>query len=354
MIPYAYGIELGFGRWKMSKADSENNNEIIRFEITVESLQSKIYTIRGQRVMLASDLAEIYGYTTRAFNQQVRRNIERFPKDFMFELTIEEAESISRSQNVTLNDKKVERGSNIKYAPMVFTESGIYMLMTVLKGELAISQSKILIRTFKQMKDYIQTTQILSVPQEIVQLSFQVSENTKEISDIKEKMLTKDDLTKIIQSFSLPEKGIEYVIYSGKTFEADSAYADIYSKAKRKIFIVDNYIGPKTLLMLKSVPANVDIIVFSDNIRNMLRLSELQSFQNEYPNVRLSFQKTGGKFHDRYIVIDYKTQSEKIYHCGASSKDAGNKITTISKSDNKELYHPMVDDLLLQPVLQLR
>ena len=119
--------------------------------------------------MLASDLAEIYGYTTRAFNQQVRRNIERFPKDFMFELTIEEAESISRSQNVTLNDKKVERGSNIKYAPMVFTES----------------------------------------------------------------------LTKVIQSFSLPEKGIEYVIYSGKTFEADSAYADIYSKAKRKIFIVD-------------------------------------------------------------------------------------------------------------------
>ena len=114
MIPYAYGIILGFGRWKMSKADSENNNEIIRFEITVESLQSKIYTIRGQRVMLASDLAEIYGYTTRAFNQQVRRNIERFPKDFMFELTIEEAESISRSQNVTLNDKKVERGSNIK------------------------------------------------------------------------------------------------------------------------------------------------------------------------------------------------------------------------------------------------
>ena len=91
----------------MSKADSENNNEIIRFEITVESLQSKIYTIRGQRVMLASDLAEIYGYTTRAFNQQVRRNIERFPKDFMFELTIEEAVSISRSQNVTLNDKKL-------------------------------------------------------------------------------------------------------------------------------------------------------------------------------------------------------------------------------------------------------
>ncbi len=139
-------------------------------------------------------------------------------------------------------------------------------------------------------------------------------------------MLTKDDLTKVIQ----------------------------YSKAKRKIFIIDNYIGPKTLLMLKSAPSNVDIIIFSDNIRNMLRLSELQSFQNEYPNVRLSFQKTGGKFHDRYIFLDYKCRTEKIYHCGASSKDAGNKITTISKSDNNALYYPMVDDLLLQPALILR
>lgn len=339
----------------MGRADNENNStELIPVEITVDSLKSKIYTIRGQQVMLASDLAEIYGYTTRASNQQVRRNIERFPKDFMFELTLEEAEIISRSQNVTLNDNKVARGSNIKYAPMVFTESGIYMLMTVLKGELAISQSKILIRTFKQMKDYIQTTQMISAPQEILQLSLQVSENTKDISEIKENMLTKDDLTKVIQSFSLPDKGIEYVIYSGKTFEADSAYADIYSKAKRKIFIIDNYIGPKTLLMLKSVPSNVDIIIFSDNIRNMLRLSELQSFQNEYPNVRLSFQKTGGKFHDRYIILDYKCRTEKIYHCGASSKDAGNKITTISKSDNNALYYPMVDDLLLQPALILR
>ena len=339
----------------MGRADNENNStELIPVEITVDSLKSKIYTIRGQQVMLASDLAEIYGYTTRAFNQQVRRNIERFPKDFMFELTLEEAEIISRSQNVTLNDNKVARGSNIKYAPMVFTESGIYMLMTVLKGELAISQSKILIRTFKQMKDYIQTTQMISAPQEILQLSLQVSENTKDISEIKENMLTKDDLTKVIQSFSLPDKGIEYVIYSGKTFEADSAYADIYSKAKRKIFIIDNYIGPKTLLMLKSAPSNVDIIIFSDNIRNMLRLSELQSFQNEYPNVRLSFQKTGGKFHDRYIILDYKCRTEKIYHCGASSKDAGNKITTISKSDNNALYYPMVDDLLLQPALILR
>lgn len=228
------------------------------------------------------------------------------------------------------------------------------MLMTVLNGELAIRQSKALIRTFKQMKDYIVQDQHLIGTPNIVGLSMQISENTKNISEIKETMVTKDDLTKVIQSFSLPEKGIEYVIYAGQTFEADAAYADIYSKAKKKLYIVDNYIGPKTLLMLKSVATNVDIIIFSDNLNNILRLSELQAFQSEYPKVRLSFQKTGGKFHDRYIIVDYKFRTEKIYHCGASSKDAGNKITTISKSDNSTLYYPMVDSLLQQPTLILR
>jgi hypothetical protein len=228
------------------------------------------------------------------------------------------------------------------------------MLMTVLNGELATRQSKALIRTFKQMKDYLSHNPLLSGSANIVGLSLQISENTREISEIKDAMVTKADLIKVIQSFSLPDKGIEYVIYSGQTFEADAAYADIYSKAKKKLYIVDNYIGPKTLLMLKNVPANVDIIIFSDNLMNILRLSELQAFQAEYPNVKLSFRRTGGKFHDRYIIVDYKARTEKIYHCGASSKDAGNKITTISKSDNNELYHPMVDNLLLQPALKLR
>ena len=329
-----------------------NSNELVPVEITVETLKAKIYTVRGQRVMLASDLAEIYGYTTKAFNQQVKNNIEKFDEDFRFQITREEIDDLVRSKNLTLN--KDGRGGNVKYLPWCFTESGVYMLMTVLKGDLAIRQSKALIRTFKQMKDYITQDPLLSGSSNIERLSLQISENTRDISEIKEAMVTKEDLTKVIQSFSLPDKGIEYVIYAGQTFEADAAYADIYSKAKKKLFIVDNYIGPKTLLMLKSVPANVDIIIFSDNLMNILRLSELQAFQAEYPNVRLSFQRTGGKFHDRYIIVDYKTRTEKIYHCGASSKDAGNKITTIAKADNMKLYYPMIDDLLLQPALRLR
>jgi hypothetical protein len=336
-------------------SDSKSN-ELVPVEITVETLKAKIYTVRGQRVMFASDLAEIYGYTTKAFNQQVKNNIEKFDEDFRFQITREELDDLVRSKNLTSQEESMFHGQSggTRYLPWCFTESGVYMLMTVLKGDLAIRQSKALIRTFKQMKDYITQDPLLSGSSNIERLSLQISENTRDISEIKEAMVTKEDLTKVIQSFSLPDKGIEYVIYAGQTFEADAAYADIYSKAKKKLFIVDNYIGPKTLLMLKSVPANVDIIIFSDNLMNILRLSELQAFWAEYPNVRLSFQRTGGKFHDRYIVVDYKTRTEKIYHCGASSKDAGNKITTIAKADNMKLYYPMIDDLLLQPALRLR
>ena len=147
-----------------------------------ESLIKKIYIIRGQKVMLDFELAEIYGYETKAFNQQVKRNIEKFDEDFMFRLTDEEVSELSRSQNVTLN-RGSGRGSNIKYNPHVFTEQGIYMLMTVLKGELAVKQSKALIRTFKQMKDYIVENQGLIGKREFLQLSMQITSNVVEMQE---------------------------------------------------------------------------------------------------------------------------------------------------------------------------
>ena len=124
--------------------------ELVAIELNEQTVRDKIYIIRGQKVMLDADLAEIYGYTTKAFNQQVKRNMEKFDEDFMFRLTEEELQRNLRSQFVTL-----EQGKYSKYLPYAFTEQGIYMLMTVLKGELATKQSKSLIRLFKSMKDYI-------------------------------------------------------------------------------------------------------------------------------------------------------------------------------------------------------
>lgn len=129
--------------------------------------------------MLDSDLAEIYGYETKNFKRQVKNNIQKFEgDDFMFELTDEETDILSRCKNFTLNRIK-GGGSNIKYNPYVFTEQGIYMLMTVLRGDLAIKQSRALVRTFKKMKDYILENQALIGQREVMQLSMQTIENTQ-------------------------------------------------------------------------------------------------------------------------------------------------------------------------------
>lgn len=211
--------------------------------------------------MLDVDLARIYGYETKSFNQQVKRNIEKFDNDFMFQLTEDEVVNL-RSQNVTSS------WGGTRYLPYAFTEQGIYMLMTVLKGKLAIKQSKALIRLFKEMKDYISTNVLISTD-DFLKLSIQTNENTSaiatisnEISEIKNNMLTNSDLPTIIKAFS-KEQATEYLFMNGEMCEANSTYQKIYSKAKKSIYIVDDYISLNTLLMLKHIPSNICVTIFS-------------------------------------------------------------------------------------------
>ncbi len=219
-------------------------NEIIIHD--ENDLRTKIYTIRGKQVMLDFDLAAIYGYTTKRFNEQVKNNIEKFDDDFKFQVTWEELEIISslcsRSKISTLN---TGRGSNVKYLPYAFTEQGIYMLMTVLRGDLAIKQSKILIRLFKTMKDYIIEREHLIGYDDVARLAIQTSqntnniaENTKDIAKIKENMATKDDVVKIIEDFSSYEMKKDFLFLNGKSVEADLAYQQIYAEAKKTIFVI--------------------------------------------------------------------------------------------------------------------
>ena len=135
--------------------------------------------------------------------------------------------------------------------------------------------------------------------------------------------------------------------------KADLAYSQIYSEAEKTIFIIDNYIGLKTLVLLKSAAKNVSIVIFSDNIGNGLHSLEYNDFKKEYPNITVSFRKTNGMFHDRYIILDFDTDKEKIYHCGASSKDAGNRVTTITEVPEKQVYHDLIKRIQNNPSLIL-
>ena len=357
-----------FGDLRKVMKKMDKKDEIML--VNNESLVKKIYIIRGQKVMLDFELAEIYGYETKRFNEQVKRNIEKFDEDFMFQLTDDEVSELSRSQNATLN-KSAGRGSNIKYNPHAFTEQGIYMLMTVLKGELAVKQSKALIRTFKQMKDYIVENQGLIGKREFLQLSMQITSNVVEMQDLRRDLrdvedqvaevmdtlnnvVHKSELSELILDLSNPQLKYGFLLLNGQPIEANLAYKDIYSIAKKSIYIVDNYIGVKTLVLLKDVPSSVEVIIFSDNIGKGLHTLEYQDFCKEYPFRKITFQKSGGEFHDRYIIIDWNTEHQRIYHCGASSKDAGQRITSITEVVDQMIYTDLINNLLKNRVLKLK
>jgi hypothetical protein len=160
-------------------------------------------------------------------------------------------------------------------------------------------------------------------------------------------------LAKVVQDFADPNTRREYLILNGESVEANIAYSGIYKAAKKSIFVIDNYIGLKTLVLLKEASPSVQITIFSDNIGRGLHQCDFHDFHNQYPSIILNFRKTCGIYHDRYIVVDYNTSTERIFHCGASSKDAGNKVTTITEVSDRQVYHPIVDALLLNPVLLL-
>lgn len=328
---------------------AEENKEIVI--VDDKTIQEKIYLIRGQKVMLDADLAEIYGYETKNFNRQVKNNIEKFEgEDFMFQLTENEFENL-RCKNFTSS------WGGSRYLPNAFTEQGIYMLMTVLRGELAIRQSRALIRTFKQMKDFIIENQDFISSKELVQIAVQTNQNTKDIAEIKSQMATKEDLKKVMDNFIDSDTYKHFLLMNGDKIEADVAYTKIYKSAKKSIYVIDNYIGLKTLELLRAAKDNVEIIVFSDNMKNkdMLTKNILNDFRKDYPNINLKMKIAGKKYHDRYIAIDYGADSEAFYLCGASSKDAGNKISTISKIEesSKDMYHTMFGGMLSNKDLKI-
>lgn len=355
-----------FGNLRKRMEKMDKKDEIML--VNQESLAEKIYIIRGQKVMLDFELAEIYGYETKRFNEQVKNNIEKFDADFRFQLTKEEWENL-RSK---ISTSKSETGSGgRRYLPYVFSEAGIYMLMTVLKGELAVKQSKALIRTFKQMKDYIVENQGLIGQREFLQLSMQITSNVVEMQGLRRDLMNvedkvaglvdnlgnvvhKSELSELILDLSNPQLKYGFLLLNGEPIEANLAYKDIYSIAKKSIYIVDNYIGVKTLVLLKDIPSSVEITIFSDNVGKGLHALEYQDFCKEYPFRRVKFQKSGGEFHDRYIIIDWNTDKQRIYHCGASSKDAGQRITTISEVVDQVVYADLINKLLKNPILKLK
>lgn len=276
------------------------------------------------------------------------------------EQTSEITESL-KSQIATLNVSKNKRGMHIKKMPFAFTEQGIYMLATVLRGELAEQQSIFIMRTFREMRHYIKQNQQFVTRSEMELLSSKVTEISVQTATVIDKQKQTDQKVDLIQknveqlseNFITDKDKKNFVIYKGQKLEADIAYIEIYQQAKKSIYVVDDYMNAKSLQHLSQKADGVEVVLFTENGKGgkgFLTKSLVTDFQNEYPSLRI---KPNPDCHDRLIVLDYDEETEQVYLCGASSKDAGKKLCAINQITETAIIHPVIDRLLLLPDKQI-
>ena len=295
-------------------------NELI---IDNQTIQDKIYTIRGVQVMLDEDLAVLYGVETKNLNKAVNRNMDRFPQKFRFQLTQEEYDNLKfqigtsslnaslRSQFVTLEKQHGGR----RYLPYVFTEQGVSMLSAVLRSKTAIEVSIKIIDSFVNMRKFLSQnaslfTRIDSIEKR--QISYEIKNDTKV-----------DAILNAIEEKGTPQK--QHIFYDGQIFDAYLFVSDIIKSAKSSIKLIDNYIDESTLVLFTKRGAKVDMKIYTKTISKELKL-DLEKHNAQYPKIDIEIFDLS---HDRFLIIDEKD----IYHFGASLKDLGKKWFAVSKMD---------------------
>ena len=281
--------------------------------IILDKIRTKIHTIRGIQVILDNDLAELYEISTKALNQAVKRNIKRFPEDFMFQLTYPEKDKL-----VT----KCDHLKSMKFSyqlPYVFTEQGIACLSGILKSEKAIEVNIQIIRTFVSMRKFI------SKNAEIF-----VRLDTVERKQLESQIKIDKNFEKVFEAIenkgSIKKQG---VFFDGQIFDAYNFASDLIRSAEESIILIDNYIDDSVLTLFSKRKDNLRVIIYTKNISKQLKL-DLDKYNSQYPQIEIKEFK---KSHDRFIIIDNK----EVYHIGASLKDLGKKWFAFSKF-NKEVF----------------
>ena len=312
-------------------------NEIAKVESAsiqpLENIENLIHVIRGKQVMLDVDLARLYGVETKRLNEQVKRNIERFPEDFMFQLTREEAES-SRSQFATLNeDSELSRsqfatlngrGHNIKHLPYAFTENGVAMLSTVLRSQQAININIQIMRAFNTMRHFIATNAQVFQRLEVIehtQLSLVAHQEELAAHQTSTDQKLEEVFHRLDEGAATPK---EAIFFEGQFFEARVLLEQIIKTAKKRVIIIDGYIDAATFEMLDVRAKGVTADIYSDSEYKTLRDSHNASKGKQPVNTH----KWSKSSHDRWVIID-----DTLYHCGHSVKDLGKKLSAIMKMD---------------------
>ena len=288
------------------------NNIIVKNE---EKLTNLIYEIRGKQVMLDRDLAKLYKTETRVLIQKLKRNIERFPEEFCFQLNQKEFLNW-RSQNVMSNNDKI----GLRRPPYVFTEQGVAMLSAILNSEVAIEVSIAIMNAFVAMRKYIG-----------VNLIEQKYINNLVLEDHNKIQVLEESFQK------LEEKRKDSEIYfNGQIYDAYSKILDIFKSAKKELIIIDAYADKILLDIIKEVP-NINVTIITKT-PSLLSKTTIEKYNKEYHNLVIKYDNT---FHDRYFILD----NSIVYHCGASINRIGYKTFSITKIGDKEVIAALITQI---------
>ena len=279
--------------------------------IPANDIESLIKVIRGKQVMLDRDLAELYGVETGQLNRQVKRNIERFPEDFMFQLTKEEC---SRCQIGTLNEG---RGSNIKYLPYAFTENGVAMLSGALRSKTAIEVNIRIMRAFTSMRHFMVNnasvfSRLETIEYHQLEMQQHLLESDKRIDEV---------FRRLDEGNTKPKQG---VFYNGQVYDAYAFVSDLIKSAKKRIILIDNYVDETVLTLLDKRGDNVPAIIYTQQISRQFQL-DIDRHNAQYAQIDVEIFRLS---HDRFLCID-----DDVYHIGASIKDLGKKWFGFSKME---------------------
>lgn len=314
--------KMASNKLKDNHKETDISRNILQSNITVPNMQPMtieplIRLIRGQQVILDFDLASLYGIETKRLKEQVNRNESRFPVDFMFKLTQEEFNSL-RSQNATSN----KRGGT-RYLPYAFTESGIAMLSSVLRTEIAIEVNIRIMRAFTSMRHFL--TNNAQIFQRLANVEFHQTETDKRI----------DEVFKRLDANIQPRQGI---FFDGQVFDAYRFISDLIRKAQYSIILIDNYVDDTVLSLIDKRKNGVSATIYTQHVSKQLQL-DIERHNTQYPEIEIKhFQKA----HDRFLLID-----SEVYHIGASIKDLGKKWFAFT------LMHDITSESLINRILKI-
>ena len=275
------------------------------------NIEPLIKVIRGQQVMLDKDLAMLYGVEAKVLNQAVKRNVERFPNDFRFQLTKEEC---LRSQIVTLNEKQ---GKHLKYMPYAFTEQGVAMLSSVLRSQTAIEVNIQIMRAFVSMRHFMVNnasvfSRLETIEYHQLEMQQHLQESDKRIEEV---------FRRLDEGNAKPKQG---VFYNGQIYDAYTFVSGLIKSAKKRIVLIDNYVDETVLTLLDKRDNNVSAIIYTQQISRQFQL-DIDRHNAQYAPIDV---ETFHLSHDRFLCID-----DNVYHIGASIKDLGKKWFGFSKME---------------------